>query len=140
MGNVATLCSVPCAGTDDDTGETLAWCETILQFLLTCRFLVRAKSYKNSRKQNLQKLAVFCRVRNVVSKDDATFTHIGDFEDDDKNLLIADHYVMIVFDSEFQTTFYCDSLGWEASELYVVFTIYKALIRRHGKILLAFTH
>ena len=72
------------------------------------------ESYNNSRKQNLRKLAVFCRVRNVVSKDDETFTHIGDFEDDDKNLLNADHYVMIVFDSEFQTTFYCDSLGWEA--------------------------
>ena len=53
------------------------------------------ESYKNS-KRNLQKFAVFCRVRNVVSKDDETFTHIGDFEDDDKNLLIADHYVMIL--------------------------------------------
>ena len=29
MGNVATVCLVPCAGTDDDTGETPDWCETI---------------------------------------------------------------------------------------------------------------
>ena len=73
------------------------------------------EDYKKSGKKDIRKLVVFCRVRNVVSQSDGTsFTHIGDFGTDLDNLLVADHYVMVVFDSDFQTVFYCDSLGWKA--------------------------
>ena len=73
------------------------------------------ENYKSSGKQDLRKLVVFCRVKNVVSQEgDSTFTNIGDFGTDFNNLLVADHYVMIVFDFNFQTIFYCDSLGWKA--------------------------
>ena len=70
--------------------------------------------FKKSGKHAITKLLVFCRVKNVVLKDQPGFTHIGDFATDQNEILAADHYVMLVFDTELLKVTYCDSLGWKA--------------------------
>ena len=70
--------------------------------------------YRDLDKNALRQLVMLCRVRNVVIGDNQAFTHIGDFLTEGNEVLAADHYVMLVFDSDFQTVTYCDSKGWKA--------------------------
>ena len=99
--NVQSPSNVFCFFYDRMDVNTYEISETVLQ------------EYRLLEKDAIQ-LVVFCRVRNVVVGENRAFTHIGDFITEQGTCLVADHYVMLVFDYDFQTVTYCDSLGWKA--------------------------